>query len=256
MAQLSDNFSKTDAASISTHLNDLPNIIASQTDAKLEHLRADLIKEVISEGKKLAAQKQFADAVDASEAAAILTEVARENHSPADPQFFRDAIQKVNYVESVSEGPSVLAHPVYQVRVALASYRSALETPPSLPNTAKNVHKPLTEQQLLHQMARSNTVYHWSGDPGVPFFILEYPVASLATASEIDNGVFADGWMTLDGFRLIGTTFINTHITYNGGVTELKGVKFVNCTFSIVPNARGVALTEYITLAKFSVHFG
>jgi hypothetical protein len=62
---------------IETRLNDLPTKIGSQTDAKLEHLRADLIKEFSSKAKQAADHGNVADAN-------CLLERCRDSHFDSD----------------------------------------------------------------------------------------------------------------------------------------------------------------------------
>jgi hypothetical protein len=70
---------------IEANLNDLPQRISDQTDAKLEHLRADLIKEFILKAKQFTTEGNFKDAVAALRAGTILTQISTNIRASAEP---------------------------------------------------------------------------------------------------------------------------------------------------------------------------
>jgi hypothetical protein len=106
---------------LETKSNNLPNELADRVDAKLANLRADLIKEFLSEAKKFTAAGDFGHASQAVQAAVILTASARERRELASPEFFESAIVELTSIKmNVRPGPSVLSQPIHNAFVALA----------------------------------------------------------------------------------------------------------------------------------------
>jgi hypothetical protein len=55
---------------------------------------------------------------------------------------------------------------------------------------------------------------------------------------------------TLDGITWKNVTFVNTHISYDGGDLHLENVRFVNCTFEAPANKQGTQFARFAVLVE------
>jgi len=117
---------------IEIKLTELPVEIGNQTDAKLEHLRADLMKEFYWRAKQAAKAGNLADAAANLKAAAILTDMATDGRVPVEPSFLKHAVTSLQEIEAQFPGPSRVAEPAYKANLALAAYRSAIAPVPAI----------------------------------------------------------------------------------------------------------------------------
>jgi hypothetical protein len=58
------------------------------------------------------------------------------------------------------------------------------------------------------------------------------------------------GSQALDGFIWDNVTLINVHVRYTGGTALLRNVRFVNCTFDLPPDNKGMTIADYVALGR------
>ena len=200
----------------------------------------------------LAAAKNTNDHTIADRAiqvAASLTTTLKQRQQPAPSDFFRDSIQILN-ATSVNHTTPQTATEVLKTRVALAEYRSALE---SIPNGGSGLHFGKRGGRPALVVTGNN------GFDGVNFLIDDEASSAIQLGPQLKgklsegiffaNGVIKGGTQTLDGITWRNAVFVNTHIHYDGGELSLQNVTFVNCTFDVPPTKKGADLLDYAALA-------
>ena len=145
---------------------------------------------------------------------------------------------------------SGLSGEVIKGRIALAEYRSALQ--PS-PDTTTVTFRPTKPGEAKFIVSGTGLVIQgWSfllqGDTTTLFRLLPPLDGKLAKRIYFEDGIIEGGTQLLDGIHWHNTVFIGTHIRYDGGEVELQNVTFVNCTFDVLPNDRGVQFVDYAAL--------
>jgi len=84
----------------------------------------------------------------------------------------------------------------------------------------------------------------WTGHSTKPELPQLHPLGFPDVNNELPNGpaylLLGDGTLNLDGLVLKRVIVANSEVVYNGGPLQLEGVYFVNCTFRVAQQERGV----------------
>ncbi len=187
--------------------------------------------------------------------AAELTTTLRTQKSPAPPDFFEQSLDALNHIGE-QQNPNIV-----RVRMALAEYRSALETAPADLKkrdvvTAKSTIRGPVRAATLSSLVPKGTLMIANPAP-----IAEWTFSRFHK-SFTDLNIVAEhgGSQVLDGIHWHHITFIGAHIIYDGGDLDLEDVRFVNCTFEVHPHAeaplRTVKLLDYAILREGHLSFG
>jgi hypothetical protein len=236
---------------IEKNLSALPS--KDWTQAQLQSLRADLIKDFFTKAKQLAEAGNFEDARAALKAGTILTKIAAHSRTPADIGFFRHAVATLADIENSGPiGPTTVREETGRASSAIATYRSALITTPApLLSEPKRKSGTITINELSKQLGYGILMY--MGPPGVDLLNFNHhpPPGELSRIPFIAG--FMNGQQTLDGGFWQDVSFIRMRVIYHGGPLELSRVNFIDCTFNIDANANGVKLATYVSLNEVRV---
>lgn len=193
--------------------------------------------------KKAATVGDQREANDLLRQASEIIKKAAEQRSPALPEFFFTAVNILNQLS----GKGVDQSTVHGTLIQIAEYRSAL-TPP--PNMRLITFKPLDHAILIHNGSSvQGGAFDFRAVTGIAA-VAPDPITSPADLPMFDGTLFWGGTQTLDKIRWHNVTFVNTHIVYGGGPTELRNVRFISCTFKAVPSDRGRQVLSYAALDK------
>ncbi|MBZ5671229.1 MAG: hypothetical protein LAO04_16050 [Acidobacteriia bacterium] len=214
----------------------------ARLNSRIDGVLQDLVNKVLKGVDHDVSLGRSEDAKAKIQMASFLISLAAKNKLKAPANFFTDAVLALDDIAS-AKPTRVVLYNLNQMRVELATYRSAIQQPPKLPSNfevtreARSVPPPplITLQNL----------FRWSGPPGGEF------LRSLAPGSAtIVGGAFGDGTQTLDNIKWIGTVFVNCHIRYRGGFLSLQNVVFVNCTFEVANTPKGYEVADLIALQR------
>jgi hypothetical protein len=219
--------------------------------------------------KTYARQADYAKASDIANTAMKLISDATTNRIPSQPEFFLNTITTIDDIES-SHLPADLAKKIFQMRVTLASYRSALEPPPDIPTEL--ITLPPDVRIITRDMLGGRAVYRinhglqlyknthlvsWgaaiNGSEIPPTQEMLNPPSIFISQDQqtsVDGLILIGSSQTLDGILWKNVVFFREHIKYQGGDLSLDHVRFVDCTFEIEDNEYGIRLTEYAALAQ------
>jgi hypothetical protein len=161
---------------------------------------------------------------------------AEETKQDLDPATVSSAGQKFAEV-SLSQPEA------WQAATALLNYRSSLN--PGFPDfSTKKQEKPVSTVTSYSTQNNKLGVARWVGmskSPNVPEL---YELGSKNLNEENPNGpaylVVQGGTLTLDNFRIKRVVFVNAVVVYDGGKTSLEDVYFVNCSFKIARQEKGI----------------
>lgn len=223
-------------------------VLASQQSDKTK----DLIKELLSEATSNAVKGDSDVAIKAAKAASVFVNVAKRNRNMASPDFFQNSVAALNAAALHAAPQSELSDELLKTRIAIAEYRSALE--PSPANGATLDFRPVRPGESASIISAapsgfSNINFLLEGDTTSAIRLAPPLTGKLAEGIFFENGVIKGGTQTLDGIHWRNAVFIDTHIRYGGGEVELQNVRFVNCTFEVPQNTRGIQVADYAALA-------
>jgi hypothetical protein len=143
--------------------------------------------------------------------------------------------------------PMSRSEEAFLARLSLAEYRSRLQSPPR-----QNFEPEVRPKDGLFfslpnpptQYARQTFDFRFVKDDALKVS----PAAQGTITFESVNIINAQ--IPLDGVRWHDVTFVNSHVIYRGGFTELQNVRFVNCTFEVPPTQAGVKVVDYAALDR------
>lgn len=194
--------------------------LASQRSDKLR----DLIRDLLAQALQDANSGNTKRAQRAVEIAPALLAVAAEHKTPAPSEYFREWVETLNRVKSLAPGHK-MSNRVYESKIVLAEYRSAIQARPQPPDP-DDVRR---------------------GPEGREIIGLKGP-RKLERNIRVIRMTLVGGAQTLDGTHRTDVVFINTHIKYLGGEVSLSNVVFVNCTFDIAESDVDERLAEHVAL--------
>jgi hypothetical protein len=176
----------------------------------------------------------------ASRALAIANQlIAQEKvlKATANHEFFQDTLEHYRKLYSVSHGNEPLAAEVFNGRIQLAEYRSALTVPPP-------------DFHPQHE-------YRGVGDTFIGKMTIEKGHVLLRDAILYGNSIGGpEGGFAIDGFELDNVVLNGVTIRYHGGPLILRNVWFVNCTFIVRQSQSGDQFLEVAALAEPSANIG
>ena len=160
------------------------------------------------------------------------------------PSFFQQSVERVDRLSSLGLNNTS----ANQALMTLAEYRSALQKSPTFPPSGwRLVSLPLTATEIEQQFREQGLTILRAANPDVQFFV---PPENGRTFT-IKNIVFIGGKQKLDGLTLIGVTFVETKIYYDGVYpVSLDRTSFVNCTFNMPSGPQSIPFLKYVALAK------
>ncbi len=231
--------------------------------AKIEGKLDVLLARVsITDSAQYIKRGEFTLAVKAAEEAARAMHEATISKVPAPPEFFK---QVSDVMDSVNPRQPELSTRFNQLRVSLATYRSAINPVPSLPE--RSAELPPTEHTFTLTMALYPNSTSIVLSPPKPVVIEGNGAGIDCTSMKPGQEIFIPATRSLDqnpvtvrGLILVGATqtldymtwekvtFFNTHIKYLGGPVRLRNVSFVNCTFDFPTSDFGQQVAKYAAL--------
>ncbi len=178
---------------------------------------------------------------------------ARHNALNFPPENFNEVSASLDRVQAA--GPSHgLSDALFQARVELAEYRSALEPPEAVPEERAVITVPRSLAAGKHITRASYSAVMLDGremPQAAEFFM---PHSRLFVDDIWVDGVTLEGAsQTLDGIHWKDVTFANVHLRYQGGEVELRNVRFVNCTFGFANHMRSASLADAIARGSTSI---
>ncbi len=231
----------------------------ARVEGKLDVLSARVS---ITDSAQYIKRGEFTLAVKAAEEAHRALHEATVSKAPATPEFFKQVSDVIN---SVSPRQPELSTKFYQLRVGLATYRSAINPAPSLPKQSAEL--PTTGHTFTLTMALYPASTSIVLSPPKPVVIEGNGAGIDCTSMKPGQEIFIPATRSLDqnpvtvrDLILVGATqtldyitwenitFINTHIKYLGGSVRLRNVSFVNCTFDLPSNNSGQQVAKYAAL--------
>ena len=192
--------------------------------------------------------------------------------TPATPDYFEMQVATLN---ASSGAEKALREKIQTIRTDLAAYRSVFTPEPKRPERIISQDQPA----ILNSPSPGDTVFKFDpmehaarifpnfkviGGIGSTWFDVRNVTGSafevgtsrnpVANRPYIQGPVIWGGKQTLDGIDWVDVTFVDMHISYDGGYLSLRGVKFVNCTFDAPPTKNGAQFVDYAALAKPSLN--
>jgi hypothetical protein len=235
----------------------------STIEGEVKALPARTAQQLLQQSQQAAATGKTSEALRAAEAAAVFLNQARTKHASIEQAFFEQVTQQLQSLQSVPQ----LSQEVHNARLALASYRSAINSPPPLPRRTANLTPNLYEKGLALSIAAYPVSTTFNLSPPKPFTLegngaafdargmrIGQEIIIPATRSLDENPivikdlVLIGATQTLDYITWDDVTFIDAHIKYQGGPVRLRHVRFVNCTFDFPSNDVGARVAEYAAL--------
>ncbi len=186
---------------------------------------------ILKEAEKASLDRNNVLAADLLNSTATAWEAAAAQRVVEPVGFFSSAIDTLNRIETDN---TKLGQDVHIVRLALADYRSSLQSAPAPPTGPPTRSPTLISNMTFRLSAHGSLVINLEPNQIV----------------EIRNVRVINGHQDLAGFKWTDVTFIGTHITYRGGPADLANVHFVNCTFDLpyIPQAKKIL--DYAALAQ------
>lgn len=137
---------------------------------------------------------------------------------------------------------------------------SPLDMPPDSPvNLRLNlpaghiaIHSPrtLSANDLLDPAALGSNFLDATLLPDMAEILLPPETRRFSDNVRVENLTIAGGSQTLDGIRWHNVTFIDTRLRYEDGPLDLRGVRFVRCTFGFPSDGRGAQVSKAIALGQ------
>jgi hypothetical protein len=212
-------------------------------EGQIERVPSAISQQLFSQSKEYLDSGNTTAAINSFQFASELLVNAKNKKVPVGPNYFDEVSHQLRVLNSVPE----LAEKVHSARQELADYRSALQPPVPIAPNGTTITKSIDPSEL-----NNFTSFTLTG-PG-EFFADKRIVKSLDGGSVIAHlilrGASPGVYQSIEGFHWIDITFINVLIKYGAGDMELRNVRFVNCTFEVVPSERGSQVLEYAILSK------
>jgi hypothetical protein len=220
---------------------------------EMKNLPVSMSQKLIEQSKQYASVGEKDKAARALRLASEFIATAHDEKLQADKSYFKSASALLGNLSSISDLKPQTTVAINQ----LAAYRSSLEKPPNI--------DPAQKQDLVtSQLVSKNTP---NIDPssfrGRSVLVATKPlpemfdfgvVRRLSNNIRLTNLVLFGGVpgvsQTLDGAHWTEITFINLHIRYEGAEVELNHVSFINCTFDIVNDDRGIQVADYVSVRE------
>lgn len=212
----------------------------------------DLIKELLSQaqddfnsGRTTRAQKALA-------IVPVLLSSAKRTKIPAEPAFFSSSAERLNQLQSNAARGAVIEE-IRSARITLAEYRSVLNR--AVPSPGARVYvvsKVIDERTFQFKVPEEGLVLDLKDYPAGlslfrPGFFPRKP-SGLTVDNPERPAFIMNGTQELDRRAWVNVVFLNMRIKYSGGSTELKNVKFVDCTFEFDADPRSDRLADYVAL--------
>ena len=175
----------------------------------------------------------------------------------APPEDFHGWIETLDRAQSRSSAPELIDE-ARRVRIALAEYRSKIETAVPSPNAVYILLPPeiLALPKSSLQLTAGAVIDLRNLPPGVsalspgtaPFF------SGIKSDSSSREVFLMNGTQSLDNQSWAYVVFSNMVVQYSGGSLDISNAKFVNCRFDLTPASSSDRFADYIALGlpKFS----
>jgi hypothetical protein len=221
-------------------------------DGSLNILIPRLARASFSEAEQNASKSNAVATVSALVDAGELVSKATTLQVPAQPLFFEDVINSLNRLATSPVSGSI-EQQIHNARLALAQYRSSIETVPPLPQRRVLIYQVQTIRGGAPKPAR----IIWNGPPQIDMFTIPLPEPPSVVSAAFENVALENGWQKLDNAAWQNVTFVNMHLSYEGGNLVLFKVRFIKCTFEVSyhhPNAK--ELLDYAALNNQELRLG
>lgn len=212
----------------------------------------DLVKELLSQAQQDIKEGNVVRAQRALNIAPAFLLAATKKKIPATPDFFSSSMVVLNQLQSNAPIPDIVGE-VRDVKISLASYRSALEKPitpdpratyyrvpvappPGGSETFKVPYGMVVDLRDLRQEWSAFPFDNTSRIPGVINDNADFPIFVI------------NGTVDLDGREFVNVVFSNMLIRYSGGLAILKNVRFVSCKFQLQGGTPIDELLNYVAL--------
>ncbi len=217
---------------------------------------------ILSDAKDAALNGNDAQAIDLLRIVRAAWDKDRASDAAPSSESISTALESHNAIDQTTKNLALIRN-AFEARVSLAVYSShfrKVELPANLLgkpviNISKTVQIPCPTDTPF-----AGNQIDWIGPQNSgDFFAIAFPTSPSDISQVIENVSFSGGSQTLDGFTWRNVTFINCDIKWNGGVSLLESVRFVNCKFSIsTPPASksGKELLDYAALGKDILRLG
>jgi hypothetical protein len=207
-------------------------------NSKVDKLPSSISARLIDQSKQSASAGRFDEARHDLLLATSLIDAARTLKSKARPSYFEGASSSLKQIISGSSQTEI-QQAAYKTLSSLAAYKTALEKPPEISGEEKAIERQVTDPSLWKGATVIRDFVH--GD-----FLAGPVVRKLSNNISVSGGVFIgevpDASQTLDGIHWYNNVFVNMKIRYDGGEVELRDVRFINCTFEVAQNPRGLQM--------------
>jgi hypothetical protein len=244
-----------------SHMNSAILTLASKQPAETK----DLVNELLAQAKSDVTSGNLARAQKALSITPVLLANAKQRRTPANPYFFESSIKDLNALQAdahraltVADSTKVLQG-IHVLRITLAEYRSILQPvirPPSgyiIVDVAALSRMPDADGFSID--ASRGIAYDLSGvPPGAKALLPRNPPFRSGLEAENPQLPFfvMNGSQELDNLEWINVVFLNMNLSYRGGFTKLKNVKFINCTFDFSETASSDELATHIALNRMN----
>ena len=225
-------------------------------DTKLQLLPLEISKDLLSQALTDTKLGRLDRAERITETATAIIAKASTEKIQAPPDYFKGSIEALNSISYGTSSPSLLGT-VQGARLMLANYRSALEPLPAVTKEKKefegSYHAGVGEQFNFSE--RSTLVFIGPSEMIVPPLVRKFSINDV----RIRNLVIATptgASQTLDGIHWKDVIFVGAHIKYEGGDLDLQNVRFVNCTFDVIPSPKAQQFIDYAALAMDKLEIG
>src|SRR2546430_3354213 len=191
------------------------------------------------------------------------------------PEYFQDAIVTLDDAASRARGRTELSSRLHEFRLALAQYRSILEPRPNFPKDSARfpsggrvVSPDMIQKRAIYLLTRGLTlptgvdlvsdgaVLDGSAIPSGTSLFTPVTNPRNLKPSSVTGLILIAPRQVLDRIEWRNVTFVNTHITYNGGPLHLENVLFVKCKFEIPNSERRVRAANYAALLTSHLTIG
>jgi hypothetical protein len=247
--------------------------------SKVEGQLSVLVSEhFLSEAAQYAKKGEIYKAITAADKAQTALQVVTKKRIAVPSEYFEESIAALNAAAQSASNQSELTTKLYQLRVGLALYRSALEQIPTIPKELVDLQLPPGGKIITSDMLHNRAVYRFTKGVNIPPKVHIGSDGAAINGSEIPRGmdlfnpttrsldvndnsvnglIIIGASQTLDGFRWKNVIFVGARIKYLGGEIVLDNVRFVNCTFDVPESAKGAEFADYAALfPKKSVFVG
>jgi hypothetical protein len=219
----------------------LLNRSMGRLEGQVGSMPASIAQSLLDKSKKDADEGKTADAQRSLQLAGIFLQTATQEKAKVDPAYFQAVSQQLAGLKSLP----ALAPEVHGTSLELAAYKSSLQPQPKVTGKEIRVVDATNSSDLKDRVTLNKIT---PGDFVVPPSVVRRLNEAGLVSGLVLRGAVPGVSQTLDGLRWNDVIFINVHIKYAGGETELRNVTFVNCTFEIVDSPRGTNMTNYVVL--------